>query len=577
MREWAHRWVDSLPLQFRVLYRQFLLRVVDLEALSIQADIPRYLGQFAGVLIMLSAIRALGFLMAAGGAGMTAAARLSLAWETEQNLIATMMLVAGLVAVLMCDATFPDRRDAMVLGPLPVAPRMILLAKVAASGAVLGLAVLALNFATGLALPLVLGGIRGFVRCFAAYWFVMAAATIFLYGAVLAAQGLGALIFPRRVFLRLSTMLQLAAFGVFLGVFFFQPLIATPAGMAAPENHRMLMWLPPFWFFALFNELNGTLPADLGWLAMRAWVGVGVVVCGAGASLLACYLRTMKKMVEEPDLLPGARSRKRALRFGGLRGAVVLFSMRSLARSRHHRVACAFYLALAFAVALAGMRGDLAAGAARPLDRSFLIATLVMMCLVVVGLRSVFSLPITLNANWVLRVTQLDPPERYIDATRWTLVLLGIVPVWLCAALLSLSFRPWYACAAHLLVLALMGSILTELSMIGVSKIPFACSYLPGKSNFQYTFWGFLILFTTLAGLFGEYEERALREPVQYAWMVGVLAAVVAGLWIFNRHRAKSAALYFEETEPEIITTLGLAGGAVSSGDHGERPAIISS
>jgi len=36
---------ERLPLQFRVLYRQFLLRVVDLEALSIQADVPRLLGQ----------------------------------------------------------------------------------------------------------------------------------------------------------------------------------------------------------------------------------------------------------------------------------------------------------------------------------------------------------------------------------------------------------------------------------------------------------------------------------------------------------------------------------------------------
>jgi len=48
-----------LPLQFRVLYRQFLLRVIDLEALSIEADIPRFIGQFAGVLIFISLVSAL--------------------------------------------------------------------------------------------------------------------------------------------------------------------------------------------------------------------------------------------------------------------------------------------------------------------------------------------------------------------------------------------------------------------------------------------------------------------------------------------------------------------------------------
>ena len=50
---------DRLPLQFRVLVRQFLLRVIDLESLSIEADIPRFLGQFAGVLIFFSLAQAI--------------------------------------------------------------------------------------------------------------------------------------------------------------------------------------------------------------------------------------------------------------------------------------------------------------------------------------------------------------------------------------------------------------------------------------------------------------------------------------------------------------------------------------
>ena len=33
------RWVERLPLDFRVLYKQFLLRILDLEALSIEADL----------------------------------------------------------------------------------------------------------------------------------------------------------------------------------------------------------------------------------------------------------------------------------------------------------------------------------------------------------------------------------------------------------------------------------------------------------------------------------------------------------------------------------------------------------
>jgi hypothetical protein len=549
--------LDRFPLQFRVLYRQFLLRVIDLEALSIQADIPRFLGQFASVLIIFSVIEALGLLI---HPVMTPAALFSMAWRTEQSLISSMMLAAGLIAVISWDNIFPDRRDVMVLSPLPVAPPVILFAKVAASGAVLGLAVLSLNFASGLALPLVLGGIPRFPRVLAAYWFTMIAASLFLYCAVLTAQGFTALLLPRRLFLRVSALLQLAAFGLCLGTYFIQPVLDTPAAFAAKESQRFLDWSPSFWFFALFNQLSGSLPPNFAWMARRAWLGLAIVVCGPTASLLLCYLRTMKKTVEDPDLVSGGRGWHWAPHLGSsLITAIVLFSVRSLTRSRHHRVAFAFYLSIVFAIALSSLKAAMSTPTLHRLTPNFLMSTLVMVCLAVVGLRSVFALPISLNANWVLRVTQLYPSEKYIAAARHTLILLAVLPVWLCAALLSLCFRPLHQSAAHLVVLALVGFIMTELSLIGVSKIPFACSYLPGKSNIQYMFWGFVVIFFPIAKMFANYEQRTLHLPLQYAGMISALTAVALELWVFNRHHARSAVLYYEELPPEVITTLGLS------------------
>ena len=40
------------PLQFRILYREFLFRVVDLDLLAPQGDIARLLGQFAGEVVV---------------------------------------------------------------------------------------------------------------------------------------------------------------------------------------------------------------------------------------------------------------------------------------------------------------------------------------------------------------------------------------------------------------------------------------------------------------------------------------------------------------------------------------------
>jgi hypothetical protein len=551
--------LERPPLQFRVLYGQFLLRGIDLESLSIETDASRLLGQFAGILIVFSVAQAMGFFYSADRRPrLTPAELAALEWVTEQHLFAIMILVVGLFAVVTWDSAFPDRRDAMVLTPLPVRPRTILAAKLAASGAILAVAILALNFASCAAVSFVMGGIPRFIPIFADFLFSMSAASAFLYGSVLTVQGFTALL-PRHIFLRLSSLLQLAAFGIFPAAYFLQPTFATPNAMLIAKNHLAVAWSPACWFFALSNDLKGTLPAGLRWLAWRAWIGLGIALLGAASSLLLCYLHTMKKTVEEPDLVPGAGGLRWTPRLGGrLRSAILMFSVRSLARSRQHRLVLAFYLALFFAIGLSWLRGDLTAAALRPLPWGFLLSTLLMMCIAVYGLRRVFSLPISLTANWVWRIAQLYPPEEYIAGTRWSLMVLAMAPAWLVAAALSLAFRPLSNVAAHLVVLALFGCILAEIGLVGLYKIPFTCSFNPGKSNIQFVFWAFLVVFMAVGASGARFELQSFHHPLQYAGIIGVLAGAYVGLRIFNRREAKEAVLYYEELEDEVVTKLGL-------------------
>jgi hypothetical protein len=536
---------DRLPLQFRVLCHQFLLRVVDLEALSIKADVTAFLGQFAGVLLMFSFIFTVTAFTDPIG--------------TEQTLISTTMLVVGLITVISWDATFPDRRDVQVLAPLPVMPRIILAAKVTASTAVLGLAVLSLNAVPSLATALSLSVSYGVLRAFAAYWTAALAAVIFLYASVLTMQGFSALLLPRRIFLRLSALLQILAFAYFLCSFFMVRSLPV-AAMALPASHQIIAWTPSFWFYALCVQLNGVLPTSLTWLATRAWIAFLAAALGAASSLLLCYVRTLRKTIEEPDLVPAARSSHWAPRFGNpLKTAVILFSMRALTRSRQHRVAFAFYLAIVSAIAISTIKAGIAMPAPHRLTQDFLFNTILMMSFAVVGLRSVFSLPISLNANWVLRITQLRPTPEYTAATRTSIILLAVVPIIVVSAVLSITFRPLHQVAAHILVLLLIGCILADLSLIGFYKIPFTCSYLPGKTNIQFIFWGFLVLFSITAIWFVSLEQNALNSLPQFLYMTGSLLAIVAALRVFNHHQAKSAAIYFEELPTEVITTLRLS------------------
>jgi hypothetical protein len=562
MHNFVEGLIARLPLDFRILYQQFLLRVIDLEALSIQADVAGFLGQFAGVLIMLSLVHSLvtyvGYIIQR-----TQEDRLLFSLHMEHYFIATMMLVIGLTTVISWDAIFPDRRDVMVLSPLPIAPHTILSAKVSASVAVLGLAIFTLNVASGVILSLLVGAqpgpVWGFFQSFPAWWFSIFAASAFLYCSVLTLQGFTALLFPRRIFLRLTAILQLAAFALFLGVYFIQPSLTDPGAMANPQDHWILAFSPSYWFFALFNQLNGSLPSQFAWLALRAWAGLGLAASGAACSLLLCYLRTIKKTVEEPDLMPHARGLFWIPSFGSpLQTAIALFSIRSLTRSRQHRVAFAFYLAVVFAIAFAWLRSELSPTPPPPQSTDFLISTFTMMIFVVVGLRSVFSLPISLTANWVLRTTQLCPSEKYVAATRRSLLLLAVAPVWLLSAALAFPFRPTRHVVAHLLILALFGWILAELCLIGFYKVPFTCSYLPGKSNIQLVFWAFFIVCLPLVISISNFEQHAFSNPLKFVGMVAAFAAVSLGIFVLNTNRAKSAVIYFEEIPEEPITTLGL-------------------
>lgn len=565
--------IARLPLTYRVLYRQFLLRVIDLESLSIEADIPQFLGQFAGVLIMISLLQAAGafFLL---GSTPAPAVQLALAWGKEQSLICDTMLVVGLIAVISWDGIFPDRRDVMVLSPLPIRPLTVLLAKVSASGAIVGMSIVALNIGSGVAWPLALAGFPGVLRFCPAYWFTMVAASLFLFCAVLTIQGFSALLLPRRVFLSLSALLQLGAYGLFLGAFFLLPTFTSLAEWADPRNHRVLAFSPSYWFFALFNQLNGSLPPALAWLANRAWIALGCAVFGAAASLILCYLRTMKKTVEEPDLVPTRGGLHWTPRFGSpLQTAIVLFSFRSIARSRQHRVVLAFYLSIVFALALALVHDELSVPALRPLSSEFLTSTIGMMALAVIGLRNVFPLPISLKANWILRVTQLDTPHKYLAATRRVLLLFGVLPVLFVTVGLSLTFRPWHQVAEHLAILVLLGWVFAETSLIGFYKVPFTCSYLPGKTNIQFAFWGFVVVLIALAVSFAPLELRALGDPTGYASLIGAIGITACGLWAFNRHRARSAVLYFEELPDQPITALGLSSSPAMA-EPGPGPSV---
>jgi len=561
-------------LQFRVLYRLFLFRVVDLELLSDSArgDASKLFGQFAALLIMVSLLLAYAGLVL-GGVHAPGPQKMVSNWSFELFLISTTMLVVGLFTVLSWDSMFPDRRDVLMLAPLPVPARTFFLAKVAAVTTALGLAVGALHSFAGLAWPIALSpahsGVLGEIRSFGAYWITMISAGAFLLCSLLCVQGLAALL-PRQLFLRVSAFLQLSAFCLLLSVYFLQPTMVTPEELTVPRNQHLLALLPPYWFLGMFQTLNGSAHPALTPLAWRGACGLAIAVLGAGVAFLLSYFRTLRKIVEEPDIAPGARGGHWLPSFGdAAMTALVQFNIRTVFRSRQHRLILSFVLGLAFTVIVLYVKTPLAqnnlqgAPGTNPWLQAnvpLLVSSIVMMWFAVIGTRMVFAMPIELRANWIFRTTNVRGVKDCLSATRRSLLTLAVAPVWMIWAGVLMWLWPLRPAAEHLAVLGLLGVILVEACLHDFHKIPFTCSYLPGKANVYHLFFLYAMISVFLLDGSATLELNSFRNTGQYTVFLMVMTFVA----ILMRRRTQMLArsdgqeLRFEEEGDPAVIELGL-------------------
>jgi hypothetical protein len=145
-----------------------------------------------------------------------------------------------------------------------------------------------------------------------------------------------------------------------------------------------------------------------------------------------------------------------------------------------------------------------------------------------------------------------------MDATRWTLLLLAVLPVWTAFAVLFLLIDPLGMAWGHLVLLALLGVIVTELCLRGFQKIPFTCSYLPGKGNIQFVFWSFVLLLP-LSYTGARFEVMALRHPAANVLLAVILCLIGAAMrWRTTIRMETVEELTFDESPPADVMGIEL-------------------
>jgi pimeloyl-ACP methyl ester carboxylesterase len=572
--------------QARILYRLFLARLIDLEILSTRGDVGQVVARVVSVLTAFSFC--LTYLIAGKYFSITVprARYVYAIWNDEEFLISASIAVAGLFAVLAWNAVFPDRRDCLILGVLPVSTPTIIVAKLSAMGVALGVSLVAINIFTGLTFPLAVAdkGL-GLVHALAAWWATVFAAGIFIFAAMLALQGVAAQILSWGLFLRVSGALQLIALFTVIALFFVTPPFA--ATMLHPAVPVEL--LPSYWFTGLLHKLDGDRNRVFTPLAAIALRNLGIATGIAALTWGLSYYRNIRRIVQAPDITPSAHGRlaarlARVAVFGlvakPLDRAILLFISRTIARSRQHRLLLAMCGGFGFAMALAFSRTFLEDLRSRPRwaapNVPFLADGFLLLFCAIGGMRAAFSIPLALPANWIFRITAVHSPAAYFSAVRKSLLLTSAAPVWMACAIACFAIWPGRPVLEHLIVLALAGLLVADRSLHQFRKMPFACSWLPGGVQLKMRMGIYTLLFLIVVSSLATIELWAIQKFARFAVLLAVLASTA--IWAYRRTaefaRAPGNRLQFEDVPEADVFALDLRPDGDWSSDEAYVDAI---
>ncbi len=487
------------------------------------------------------------------------------------------MAVMGLVMVFEWDAIFPDRKDYIILTPLPLGGNAIFLGKVVALIAFLGLFVADCNlFCTLLAPPVTDPSAHGLpilYRLVIAHAAAVVSAGVFTALALAALQGLLINLLTARAFRRISSGVQMGCMAVMVTLLFLTPTFLSILRPVFQNHSPLLRFFPPYWFLAIYLDLLPGRPAGTTFheAAMTGWHALEIAAAAFTIAYLAGYRRHARRVMESLETAgqgPGPLRLRldafvnRYLLPHPLERATFHFITNTVLRTARHRLFLASYTGIAFALAIPGII-RISAAPGQPFaafSASGLLALpLTVTFFAVSGLRAAFNLPAELRANWLFQICESDERMAHIRGARKWIVVMGIAPVMLLLAPLEITFSGLLPALVHLSFALILSLLLLNLLMVWFRKIPFTCSYFPGKTSmagmaFLYIL-GFLFYCLGMAAI----EARLMRAPLKLALFYIIGIAALRGLSVLEqRELGVDDSLIYEDEPDPVVRTLEL-------------------
>jgi hypothetical protein len=477
--------------------------------------------------------------------------------------IALPMWMVAVVTVLVSHSLFPDETDFRVLMPLPVDRGLIFRSKLLAL-TLFGALFAATTHAAVSPLVLLISAGRwaedAIALSFLAFWAVSVPASLFALLTVVAISGAVITCIPRsRVHVAVA-VLRSAMLGALV--------LALPLVMALPtqsarlaQHSRLLLLAPPTWFMGVERVLLGhddRYFLDLARAAAMAFAAVSAVTFG-------CYV-VLYRRFDRVMLHAFGVSRRRWFRARPdrrpARAAVRDFTAATLRRSALHQgvvialSTCGVALALNGALRH-GMAGWLSGADVPARDAIGAVTQMPFPLIVVLGIaaKASLALPIEPKANWVFQLTERDAirGDQLNAAERLLTLFATVIPV-----VFTAPFQ-WLAAGPRAVVGAAMTSIIgllwVEVLLRDWQRIPFTCSYMPGKHTVAQSSLAAVGIFVVGGAVGGGLEFLSLRapSPAPALLIAGALCAVVAVLRRQRHLRWQQAPLMFDDELPSDV------------------------
>lgn len=563
--------------QFRELAQHFFSRFFDNDLVAVSTDEADMRATVVNVLAILAAPgMLLPFLFMSKYTNMQ---RLPMyvrdlaSLGEKEFFICFSMTVMGLVTVIEWEMLFPDRRDYANLTPLPIRMRTMFAGKIAALLAFLAIFSVTINAFSPVMFPAVVTQkgtllmLATFARC---HIVSILAANTFVFFLCVAVQGILMNVMGYRLFRRVSPYIQFGLVALLILMFLLSGRIVSELKPIASTNPAAVYLFPPLWFLGLYQTQLGWHTPVFRELAASARMAAGWTTAGALALYLLSYQRHVTRSLESADefsTVPSAMERfvtrwlDRLVVRDGLQQAAFYFIWKTLTRSRRHKLLFAAYVAAGCALIFEGLAVLVARGGNSWMYHpgpELLPAPLILGFFVLCGMRHVFTVPAELRANWLFQVSDRGEARRCLAGVKKAMLLLGVFPLFALLLPLHMFFWGWQTALLHMLFGAVVSWLLVEVLLANFEKLPFTCSYLPGKANLKVSWPIYLFCFTTYVSGFLTLEHWMLQRPVRFLWLGALVAMVYLALFLYRWRMGHDVALVFDEQPEPLIRTLNL-------------------